>query len=163
MKSSRSGQVEGINITPLTDVFLVLLIIMMLVAPLVDLKGLDMAVLDLGPSQKTEESKQILVEVTANAEYRVDGKTVVPDDLTSAVRELSATKPDGVVIDADPNATHQATMIALAAVNMAGIKNIGMTEMEEEADAAPDEGATAGAAAPKDKKPAAPKKSKAKK
>jgi biopolymer transport protein ExbD len=163
MKSSRSGQVEGINITPLTDVFLVLLIIMMLVAPLVDLKGLDMAVLDLGPSQKTEESKQILVEVTANAEYRVDGKTVVPDDLTSAVKELSATKPDGVVIDADPNATHQATMIALAAVNMAGIKNIGMTEMEAETDAAPNEGVATSSAAPKDKKSPAAKNSKAKK
>jgi biopolymer transport protein ExbD/biopolymer transport protein TolR len=163
MKSSRSGQVEGINITPLTDVFLVLLIIMMLVAPLVDLKGLDMAVLDLGPSQSTEESKQVLVEVTANAEYRVDGKTVAPDDLTAAVKELSATKPDGVVIDADPDATHQATMIALAAVNLAGVKNIGMTEMAAETETPPDAGAAPGAPAPEDKKPAPAKKPKAKK
>ncbi len=160
MKSSRSGQLEEINITPLTDVFLVLLIIMMLVAPLVDLKGLDMAVLDLGPSVKTEESKQILVEVSANAEYRVDGKPVDPKNLTDVVKELAVTKPDGVVIDADPNANHQATMTALAAVNMAGIKNIGMTEMS--GDDTGDDGAAA-TAAPENKKPAAAKKPRAKK
>lgn len=159
MKSSRSGQVEGINITPLTDVFLVLLIIMMLVAPLIDLKGLDMAVLDLGPSVKTDEAKQLLVEVTARGEYRVDGKTVDRDSLSNTVKEQSAAKPDGVVIDADPDATHQATTFALAAVNMAGVKNIGMTEM----DAGPDEGAATTAATPKGKNSAAAKKSKAKK
>jgi biopolymer transport protein ExbD/biopolymer transport protein TolR len=159
MKSSRSGQLEEINITPLTDVFLVLLIIMMLVAPLVDLKGLDMAVLDLGPSDKAEKSKQILVEVMENAEYRVDGKTVAPDKLTSVIKELSATKPEGVVIDASPRSTHQATMTALAAANMANVKSIGMTEMSIEGEG--DDGAAAGNA-PEAKKPAA-KKSKAKK
>ena len=157
MKSSRSGQLEEINITPLTDVFLVLLIIMMLVAPLIDLKGLDMAVLDLGPSQKTEESKQLLVEVMPNGAYRVDGKDVDKDSLSSVVREQSAAKPDGVVIDADPNATHQATTFALAAVNMAGVKNIGMTEMT------PDDSEDAAGGAPEEKKPAPEKKPKAKK
>jgi len=161
MKSSRSGQLEEINITPLTDVFLVLLIIMMLVAPLIDLKGLDMAVLDLGPSAKTDESKQILVEVSENAEYRVDGKTVDPNSLSSAIKELSVTKPDGVVIDANPRATHQATMTALAAANMANVKNIGMTEMSIEGEG--DDGAAAGSAATETKKPAAAKKSKTKK
>ena len=161
MKASRSGQLEEINITPLTDVFLVLLIIMMLVAPRVDLKGLDMAVLDLGPSVKTDEAKQLLVEVSANGEYRVDGKVVDRDSLSSTVKEQSAAKPDGVVIDADPNATHQATTFALAAVNMAGVKNIGMTEMD--ADTGSDEGASEKAAAPEGKKPAAAKKTKAKK
>ncbi len=154
MKSSRSGQLEEINITPLTDVFLVLLIIMMLVAPLIDLKGLDMAVLDLGPSVKTEEAKQLLVEVMKNGEYRVDGKVVDKDSLSSTVKEQSAEKPDGVVIDADPDATHQATTFALAAVNMAGIKNIGMTEMSVEESG--DESAAA-SSAPEEKKPAAKK------
>ncbi len=155
MKSSRSGQLEEINITPLTDVFLVLLIIMMLVAPLIDLKGLDMAVLDLGPSAKSDESKQILIEVSENAEYKVNGKVVAPNDLTNVIKELSATKPDGVVIDAAPLANHQATMTALAAANMANVKNIGMTEMsiEGEGDDAP---------AP-DKAAAEPKKQAAKK
>ena len=157
MKSSRSGQLEEINITPLTDVFLVLLIIMMLVAPLIDLKGLDMAVLDLGPSQKTEESKQLLVEVMPNGAYRVDGKDVDKDSLSSVVREQSAAKPDGVVIDADPNATHQATTFALAAVNMAGVKNIGMTEM------APDDSEETAQGAAEENRPAPEKKSKAKK
>jgi biopolymer transport protein ExbD/biopolymer transport protein TolR len=161
MKSSRSGQLEEINITPLTDVFLVLLIIMMLVAPLIDLKGLDMAVLDLGPSVKTDEAKQLLVEVTANGGYRVDGKEVDRDSLSSTVKEQSAAKPDGVVIDADPDSTHEATTFALAAVNMAGVKNIGMTEME--ADTGTDEGGAEKAATPESKKSAATKKPKAKK
>jgi biopolymer transport protein ExbD/biopolymer transport protein TolR len=161
MKASRSGQLEEINITPLTDVFLVLLIIMMLVAPLIDLKGLDMAVLDLGPSVKTDEAKQLLVEVTKNGEYRVDGKTVDRDSLSSTVKEQSSATPDGVVIDADPDATHQATTYALAAVNMAGIKNIGMTQMDTDTGA--DEGTTEKAATPEGKKPAAAKKPKSKK
>ena len=160
MKSSRSGQLEEINITPLTDVFLVLLIIMMLVAPLIDLKGLDMAVLDLGPSVKTDEAKQLLVEVMKNGEYRVDGKTVDKDSLSNAVKEQSAVKPDGVVIDADTDATHQATTFALAAVNMAGVKNIGMTEMSAEE---PGDDSAAAGSAQAEKKPAAAKKPRAKK
>jgi len=160
MKSSRSGQLEEINITPLTDVFLVLLIIMMLVAPLIDLKGLDMAAPDAASSsQANGESKQLLVEVMKNGEYHVDGKVVDKVSLSSTVKEQAPSKPEGVLIAADPDATHQAFTFALSAVNTAGVKDISIEDTAAAGDSGGDTGA---ASAPEEKKPAA-KKAKAKK
>lgn len=70
-----------INITPLTDVFLVLLVIMFLIAPLLD----DQTSLKIDPpsarssnsSNVSEHSKAISIELNKNGEIAVNGEVLI--------------------------------------------------------------------------------------
>ena len=66
-----------INITPLTDIFLVLLIIMMVVAPLLDQQGLNLAVPEVvNQEQIAKDSKIMSFSVTDDNKYIFDGQEV---------------------------------------------------------------------------------------
>ena len=59
-----------INITPLTDIFLVLLIIMMVIAPLLDQQGLNLAVPEVvNKEQIAKDSKIMNFTVTSDNRY----------------------------------------------------------------------------------------------
>lgn len=123
-----------INITPLTDIFLVLLIIMMVVAPMLDTKGLKVAVPSVGPSQDTkDEPKTINLGISASGEYTIDGATVSPLTLSNKFRELKAEKPDGVIIKTDPDARHEVLTYAMDAAQSAGIIKVAVTDASEAA------------------------------
>ena len=71
-----------INITPLTDIFLVLLIIMMVIAPLLDKQGISLTVPENVEQSKIEKEPQILtVVVTQNNKYLINNEEVSPDRL----------------------------------------------------------------------------------
>ena len=66
-----------INITPLTDIFLVLLIIMMVVAPLLDQQGISLSVPENVEAEKIEKEPLILtVYVSAAGPGKVTGLTI---------------------------------------------------------------------------------------
>ena len=75
-----------INITPLTDIFLVLLIIMMVIAPMLDQQGLNLAIPDY--VEKTDdmpdENKVLTVTVTDDNKYIV-GEDEVPEKMLAKV------------------------------------------------------------------------------
>ena len=52
-----------INITPLTDIFLVLLIIMMVIAPLLDQQGLNLTVPEMVDQEQVKDDTGILLTV----------------------------------------------------------------------------------------------------
>ena len=59
-----------INITPLTDIFLVLLIIMMVIAPMLDQQGLNLAVPEIVNSENIKSDSKILnVVVTSDNRF----------------------------------------------------------------------------------------------
>ncbi|HEY9746727.1 MAG TPA: biopolymer transporter ExbD [Oculatellaceae cyanobacterium] len=120
-----------INITPLTDIFLVLLIIMMVVAPMLDTQGLKVSVPSIGPSQETkEEPKTITLMIDAAGQYTIDGKTVESALLANEFRLLKGSKPDGVVIKTSPDASHEALTFAMDAAQAAGISKLAVTATE---------------------------------
>ena len=79
-----------INITPLTDIFLVLLIIMMVIAPLLDQQGLNLTVPEMVSQEqiKDNNSKILSVTVTSDDKYYVDGKEVTDKDLEKTLTDL---------------------------------------------------------------------------
>ena len=133
MKSGGRKQVfNEINITPLTDIFLVLLIIMMVVAPMLDTQGLKVSVPSIGPSQETkEEPKTITLSIDAAGQYTIDGKAVDSALLANEFRSLKVTKPDGIVIKTNPDATHEALTFAMDAAEAAGITKLAVTASED--------------------------------
>lgn len=132
MKSGGRKQVfNEINITPLTDIFLVLLIIMMVVAPMLDTKGLKVSVPSIGPSQETkEEPKTITLSIDASGRYAIDGKTVESTFLANEFRTRKGSKPDGVVIKTSLEASHEALTFAMDAAQAAGITKLAVTAAE---------------------------------
>ena len=102
-----------INITPLTDIFLVLLIIMMVIAPMLDQQGLNLAIPDY--VEKTDnndtENKILTVTVSEDNKYYIDDVEVSENMLASTIkektRELSAEGNfAGLMIEADGNSDH---------------------------------------------------------
>ena len=85
-----------INITPLTDIFLVLLIIMMVVAPLLDQQGLNLAVPEVvNQEQIAKDSKIMSFSVTDDNKYIFDGQEVKAEDLENVVSQHAKDFPDG--------------------------------------------------------------------
>lgn len=117
-----------INITPLTDIFLVLLIIMMVIAPLLDQQGLNLIVPNEQQTEKPNESKLITVDVDANGSYSLDGKNVSSEELLFSIQNAAKEKKDGLLIQADGNSMHQAVVTAMDSARNAGVSNISVIE-----------------------------------
>ena len=100
-----------INITPLTDIFLVLLIIMMVVAPMLDQQGIGLTVPEnVEQSKIDKESKILTVTVTSNNKYYIHNVEVSPDSLGTVLSQEVKNYPDGLLIETDGEATHGAVV-----------------------------------------------------
>jgi biopolymer transport protein ExbD/biopolymer transport protein TolR len=88
----RAGDIfTEINVTPLTDVFLVLLVIMILIAPLVNQTVLKVnaPVHSNQPPPPPKNEPKIDAEVSANGQIKINGN-VVPSDETSVWNAIKA-------------------------------------------------------------------------
>ena len=114
-----------INITPLTDIFLVLLIIMMVIAPLLDQQGLNLAVPEVvNQEQIAKDAKIMNFSVTNDNKYLFDGQEIAAADLESTVSTHAKDYPDGLLIQVDDNADH-GTVVKL----MDSARNVGVTSI----------------------------------
>ena len=114
-----------INITPLTDIFLVLLIIMMVIAPLLDQQGLNLAVPEVvNQEQIAKDAKIMNFSVTDDNRYLFDGQEIAAADLESTVSAHVKDFPDGLLIQVDDNADH-GTVVKL----MDSARNVGVTSI----------------------------------
>ena len=124
---AKGGVKSDINVTPLVDVMLVLLIIMMIVAPLLQ-KGAPVRLPTAqNSSDKPETQGQTVVAVTANGEYYVDGLPVPETDLKRRVTDILEDKSDKIVlIKADEDAAYGKVMEAMDELRSAGIEDMGL-------------------------------------
>ena len=101
-----SKVIAEINITPLTDIFLVLLIIMMVVTPMLDFTGLSAALGsgDAAAAAGPSEEKVLSVVITAEGPYRVAEEEVSPESLGAKLRAEAPEHAAGLAIQVDPAA-----------------------------------------------------------
>ncbi len=116
-----------INVTPLVDVMLVLLIIMMLVAPMLQ-KGVDVQLpLAANTADKPDNDKQTVVAVDAANRLWVNGIEVGKNEFTARVKAVLEDKTDRVVlIKGDQDASYSAVMEAMDYLHEAQIEDIGL-------------------------------------
>ncbi len=126
--SRERNSFNEINITPLTDIFLVLLIIMMVIAPLLDQQGLNLTVPDMVQQESVKESKTLSISVTADDQYVVDGQEVSMANLESVIKDKSKSLPDGLLIQAAPNSSHGAVVKLMDVARNSGVTSISMAE-----------------------------------
>ena len=118
-----------INITPLTDIFLVLLIIMMVVAPMLDQQGLSLAVPSAQEVQKeVKENKILTVDVSESGNYSIDSNIIEEKELIKVLKENSTKKENGLLIRAAENSTHGAVVKLMDMARSSGIMAISLVE-----------------------------------
>ena len=117
-----------INITPLTDIFLVLLIIMMVIAPMLDQQGLNLAVPEVVDAEHVKkESKIMTIIVTSDNHYLYEDETIQPLDLEKFFAEHVKKFPDGLLIQADENSEHGAIVRAMDSARNSGVTSISLS------------------------------------
>jgi biopolymer transport protein ExbD len=118
------GLISGINVTPLVDVTLVLLIIFMVTAKIIVSQGMPM---DL-PKAASGESVQTVfsVELSADGRTRVDSELVANDDALMPLAKTAhnRTKDLRAVIRADRKVEHGRVIHVLDLLKRAGIAKI---------------------------------------
>jgi biopolymer transport protein ExbD len=119
-----------INLIPLIDVVLVIIIFLTLTTTFNKTSGLDIAL----PTAETESSarvaNEIMVAVTATGEIIVDHKPLTGEGVDAIAAMLGAAVPEGtdpmpvVVINADAHAAHQNVIDVMQAAQAAGFPHI---------------------------------------
>ena len=124
---AKGGVKSDINVTPLCDVMLVLLIIMMIVAPLLQ-QGVSVT---LPKAQNTvdkpEVQGQTVVAIAKDKSMYVNAKPVQEQEMATRINEiLENAKEKVVVIRADEEVEYGAVMAAMDQLRQAGIEDIGL-------------------------------------
>ncbi|MCA9598162.1 MAG: biopolymer transporter ExbD [Myxococcales bacterium] len=128
------GLISGINVTPLVDVTLVLLIIFMVTARIIVSQGLPM---DLPKAASGEEVQQIFsVELTADGKTVVDSKPVPSDESIQQLAKDAKTKNKDLraVIRADRKVEHGRVIHVLDLLKRAGVAKIAFAVSKEGTD-----------------------------
>ena len=116
-----------INITPLTDIFLVLLIIMMVIAPMLDQQGLNLAVPEVVNKEEIAKDPKIMnFSVTDDNKYFFDGAEIAETDIEKIVSEKAKDYPDGMLIQVDDNAEHGAVVKLMDSARNVGVTSISL-------------------------------------
>ena len=121
------GPKSDINVTPLVDVMLVLLIIMMLVAPMLQ-KGVDVKLpAATHTADKPETQQQTVLAVDARDKFYINGIEVPRNEMADRVKQALEEKTERVVlIKGDTDASYRAIMAAMDDLRKAGIEDIGL-------------------------------------
>jgi len=116
-----------INITPLTDIFLVLLIIMMVIAPMLDQQGLNLAVPEVvNQEQIAKDTKIMNFAVSNDNKYYFDGEEINVDNLENFITEKAKDFPDGLLIQVDDDAEHGAVVKLMDSARNVGVTSISL-------------------------------------
>jgi biopolymer transport protein ExbD len=117
-----------INITPLTDIFLVLLIIMMVIAPMLDQQGLNLAVPEIVNQEDiVKDSKIMNFVVTNDNRYIFNDTEIAATDLEKTVADSVKDYPDGLLIQVDDEAEHGAVVKLMDSARNVGVTSISLS------------------------------------
>src|SRR5688500_2343331 len=124
---SKGGVKSDINVTPLVDVMLVLLIIMMIVAPMLQ-KGVDVRLPQAAnTADKPETQEQTVLAVKADRTVYINAVEVPMNDLRRKMEEALESKTQKLVlIKADEDAPYGTIMEAMDELRAGGIEDMGL-------------------------------------
>jgi biopolymer transport protein ExbD len=116
-----------INVTPMADIMLVLLIIIMIIAPLLQ-KGVDVTLPEAGnTADKPENDSQTVLAVTADGRFFVDSQPVRETELLTRIQSTLDRKLERIVlIKGDVDAQYSAVMSVMDQLQRAGVEDIGL-------------------------------------
>ena len=124
---AKGGVKSDINVTPLCDVMLVLLIIMMIVAPLLQ-QGVSVQLPQASNTvDKPETQGQTVIAIAKDKAMYLNAKPIRESELATKINELLENQKEKIVlIKADTDARYSAVMEAMDALRDAQIEDIAL-------------------------------------
>ena len=127
---------SNINVTPMVDVMLVLLIIFMVITPMLQNKVvIDMvSVVNPVPMADADKEDAIVVAITRSGDVFLGQNRTTIDELGNQVREKMAENPGNktIYIRADARAEYLSVENAIDAVRTAGVDDVGLLTQKRE-------------------------------
>ena len=124
----REQDVPEINLIPLIDVLLVIIIFLMLTTTYAKFSGLEINLPTADAAKQAEQPNEVSVAVTANGQVLVNKAPLAAGDVKSiseALRRAAGNNSDPIiVINADAKATHQSVVDIMQAAQSAGYPRI---------------------------------------
>jgi biopolymer transport protein ExbD len=137
LPDSELQPMSEINVTPLVDVMLVLLVIFMVTAPFL-MQGVPVSLPKTAPVARLEALKPLELIIDAEGNVYVDQAQVAGADLEARLSELVAKKPDlPVQVKADYRVPYGRIAEVMAAVSRAGVARLSFVTSAETLDANP--------------------------
>lgn len=128
----RSGAISDINITPMVDVMLVLLIVFMVAAPLLTV-GVPIDLPQSNAKDLNTEASPITISVTPDGEIYLGDNPVQLDGLIDAVKAESTNGTDDrVYVRGDASANYGTVMKVMGMLSGAGYSKIGLITQQEQ-------------------------------
>lgn len=147
-KPRGTSTVSDINVTPMVDVMLVLLIIFMVITPMLS-KGVSVdkyKAMNPIAMQNADKEDAILVAVTRNGDVFLGSAKLPPAELPGKVKDLLVGRLDKTVfVSCDSRARYEKVVDVVDNLRAAGVDNIGLlTDLDQKAKAKADAAAAAG-------------------
>ncbi|MEA2678599.1 MAG: biopolymer transport protein TolR [Candidatus Binataceae bacterium] len=126
----RGALASQINVTPLVDVMLVLLIIFMVTAPIIQ-QGVEVNLPKVKAAALPGKEEQFIVSITRSREVYLNDTRISPEQLSEKLKAISVERPNRqVFLRADDAVPYGEVVRTMAAIKAAGIEDVGMvTEM----------------------------------
>jgi len=125
--SGSRGMVSDINVTPLVDVMLVLLIIFMVTAPMMT-QGVDVKLPESSAPAIPSDDERLVVTITQDRKIYINDNLVESGELESKLEAITQNRLDkkGVFLRADEKIPYGYVMEVMGLIREAGIDQIGM-------------------------------------
>ncbi len=123
----RNGaSIAQINVTPLVDVMLVLLVIFMVTAPILQ-QGVSINLPKVKAAALTGEEQQLVVAINAKGQIYLNDVTMKESDLGPKLQAVLRERPDRqVFLRADQNVRYGEVAHVIATIKGAGVERLGM-------------------------------------
>jgi biopolymer transport protein ExbD/biopolymer transport protein TolR len=128
-KAQAPGAVSDINVTPLVDVMLVLLIIFMVITPMLQ-KGVSVDLARVNnphPMAAADKEDATVLAITRDGKIFLGSDTITLDKITTQVKDRVADKLDKTVyVKSDARAKYGDVVAVVDAVRAAGVDSLGL-------------------------------------
>jgi biopolymer transport protein ExbD len=124
---AKGGVKSDINVTPLVDVMLVLLIIMMLIAPMLQ-QGVSLKLPTASNTvDKPESQDQTVISIAKDKEVYLNAKPIRESELAQKIQDILEGKTEKIVlIKADEEVEYGAVMGVMDQLRQAAIEDVGL-------------------------------------
>jgi biopolymer transport protein TolR len=121
-----AGAISNINVTPLVDVMLVLLVIFMVTAPILQ-QGVDINLPKVKAAALAGEEQQLVVAVNRAGQVYLNDTAITVPELGPKLQAILKVRPDRqVFLRADQNVRYGDVMRVISTIKGAGVERLGM-------------------------------------
>ncbi len=131
-RRSRTGTISEINVTPLVDVMLVLLIIFMVAAPLMTV-GVPVDLPNTDAAPMNSDTEPLVVSVDAEGRIFLQETELQLDEVVPKLQAIKGAKGDArIFVRGDKTIDYGSVMRVMARIQAGGFGNVGLVTVQEE-------------------------------